>query len=232
MRGKRRSSSSRRACPTTSSRAPGARARGAAGRRDPRQGPALTARRVRPAPGHRRPRDASWRPRRRRRPSPTRSSAVRALRSATRRGVRAVLPQPVAKRPPSFCTGCPERPVFSAMKILKAQEPDHRRHARGPRHRVQHVLHAGAVQRRQLRARVRHGARVRQRGGAALRQANDLRHGRRRLLAQRPDQRRRQRGLQQAGLRVRDPRQLRTRRPRASTTCRRPGRTRATSPCG
>jgi indolepyruvate ferredoxin oxidoreductase alpha subunit len=38
-------------------------------------------------------------------------------------GVRAALPEPVAKRPPSFCTGCPERPVFSAMKILKTQEP-------------------------------------------------------------------------------------------------------------
>jgi indolepyruvate ferredoxin oxidoreductase alpha subunit len=37
--------------------------------------------------------------------------------------VRAVLPEPVAKRPPTFCTGCPERPVFSAMKILRAQEP-------------------------------------------------------------------------------------------------------------
>jgi indolepyruvate ferredoxin oxidoreductase alpha subunit len=37
--------------------------------------------------------------------------------------VRAVLPEPVAKRPPSFCTGCPERPLFSAMKILKAQDP-------------------------------------------------------------------------------------------------------------
>src|SRR5207247_6079881 len=37
--------------------------------------------------------------------------------------VRSALPEPVAKRPPSFCTGCPERPVFSAMKILKAHEP-------------------------------------------------------------------------------------------------------------
>jgi indolepyruvate ferredoxin oxidoreductase alpha subunit len=37
--------------------------------------------------------------------------------------VRAALPEPVAKRPPSFCTGCPERPVFSAMKILKAHDP-------------------------------------------------------------------------------------------------------------
>ena len=37
--------------------------------------------------------------------------------------VREVLPEPVAKRPPTFCTGCPERPLFSAMKILRAQEP-------------------------------------------------------------------------------------------------------------
>src|SRR5256886_1301898 len=38
--------------------------------------------------------------------------------------VRSVLPEPVAKRPPSFCTGCPERPVFSAMKILRQREPE------------------------------------------------------------------------------------------------------------
>jgi len=37
--------------------------------------------------------------------------------------IRTLLPQPVAKRPPTFCTGCPERPVFSAMKILRAREP-------------------------------------------------------------------------------------------------------------
>jgi indolepyruvate ferredoxin oxidoreductase alpha subunit len=36
---------------------------------------------------------------------------------------RAALPQPIDKRPPSFCTGCPERPVFSAMKILRATDP-------------------------------------------------------------------------------------------------------------
>jgi indolepyruvate ferredoxin oxidoreductase, alpha subunit len=33
------------------------------------------------------------------------------------------LTEPVSKRPPSFCTGCPERPLFSAMKILKTREP-------------------------------------------------------------------------------------------------------------
>src|SRR5215471_6467295 len=37
--------------------------------------------------------------------------------------LREVLPQPIDKRPPSFCTGCPERPVFSAMKILRQHEP-------------------------------------------------------------------------------------------------------------
>jgi len=31
---------------------------------------------------------------------------------------------PVAKRPPSFCTGCPERPVFSALKMLREREPE------------------------------------------------------------------------------------------------------------
>src|SRR5712691_6812176 len=36
----------------------------------------------------------------------------------------AVLPTPVAKRPPTFCTGCPERPVFSAMKILRTKQPE------------------------------------------------------------------------------------------------------------
>ena len=36
---------------------------------------------------------------------------------------RGYLPQPIDKRPPSFCTGCPERPLFSAMKILRTQDP-------------------------------------------------------------------------------------------------------------
>ena len=37
--------------------------------------------------------------------------------------IREALPEPVAKRPPSFCTGCPERPLFSAMKILRTRDP-------------------------------------------------------------------------------------------------------------
>jgi indolepyruvate ferredoxin oxidoreductase alpha subunit len=38
--------------------------------------------------------------------------------------VRAAIRQPIAKRPPSFCTGCPERPVFSALKILRTTSPE------------------------------------------------------------------------------------------------------------
>ncbi len=44
--------------------------------------------------------------------------------TAHREKVGDVLPEPVAKRPPSFCTGCPERPVFSALKILRQREPE------------------------------------------------------------------------------------------------------------
>jgi indolepyruvate ferredoxin oxidoreductase alpha subunit len=39
-------------------------------------------------------------------------------------GARAALPQPIDKRPPSFCTGCPERPLFSAMKMLRTKSPE------------------------------------------------------------------------------------------------------------
>jgi indolepyruvate ferredoxin oxidoreductase alpha subunit len=47
---------------------------------------------------------------------------VRALLAHQSR-VATVLRTPIAKRPPTFCTGCPERPVFSALKILRTQEP-------------------------------------------------------------------------------------------------------------
>ncbi len=35
--------------------------------------------------------------------------------------VRGMLAAPMPARPPGLCTGCPERPVFSAMKILKSE---------------------------------------------------------------------------------------------------------------
>ncbi len=33
-----------------------------------------------------------------------------------------LLGKPVPKRPPGFCTGCPERPVFSAIKLVQREE--------------------------------------------------------------------------------------------------------------
>lgn len=36
-------------------------------------------------------------------------------------GTRAALPGVLPPRPPAFCTGCPERPVFSAMKMLRQE---------------------------------------------------------------------------------------------------------------
>jgi indolepyruvate ferredoxin oxidoreductase, alpha subunit len=31
------------------------------------------------------------------------------------------LPEPIPPRPPTFCTGCPERPIFSAIKLVEEQ---------------------------------------------------------------------------------------------------------------
>ncbi|HKB55268.1 MAG TPA: indolepyruvate ferredoxin oxidoreductase subunit alpha [Ramlibacter sp.] len=38
-----------------------------------------------------------------------------------RAAVAARLPQPLPQRPPSFCIGCPERPVFSALKLAQQE---------------------------------------------------------------------------------------------------------------
>ncbi len=46
-----------------------------------------------------------------------RISAVDALKGEAAE----LLGEPVPPRPPSFCTGCPERPVFSAMKIVEKE---------------------------------------------------------------------------------------------------------------
>ncbi len=39
--------------------------------------------------------------------------------SARREGVSAQLAKPLPARPPQFCVGCPERPVFAALKLLQ-----------------------------------------------------------------------------------------------------------------
>ncbi|MCH9669980.1 MAG: indolepyruvate ferredoxin oxidoreductase subunit alpha [Gammaproteobacteria bacterium] len=43
---------------------------------------------------------------------------------ATKRRAMELLGQPVPTRPPGFCTGCPERPVFSALKIVQKEIGD------------------------------------------------------------------------------------------------------------
>ena len=48
---------------------------------------------------------------------------VGAVDDAKRRAAE-ILAAPVPARPPGFCTGCPERPVFSALKILQREVGD------------------------------------------------------------------------------------------------------------
>lgn len=40
---------------------------------------------------------------------------------ANRKALDALEAQPLPPRPPTFCTGCPERPVFSAMKLVREE---------------------------------------------------------------------------------------------------------------
>lgn len=47
-------------------------------------------------------------------------AVVGAVDDARRRAAE-LLGQPVPTRPPGFCTGCPERPVFSALKIVERE---------------------------------------------------------------------------------------------------------------
>ncbi len=44
-----------------------------------------------------------------------------AATGAQAQALAAALPAPLPPRPPGLCTGCPERPVFSAMKILRKE---------------------------------------------------------------------------------------------------------------
>ncbi len=73
-----------------------------------------------------------------------------------------------------------------------------RRAPRERRHRLPPVLHPAALQHRQHHHGLRPGRRRRRGAQRTRRQARDLDDGRRRLLAQRPHQRCRQRGVQQA----------------------------------
>ena len=59
----------------------------------------------------------------------------------------------VPARPPNFCTGCPERPVFAALKLVEREVgPAAHLH----RHRLPFLRHVRAVLVRQLDPRLRH----------------------------------------------------------------------------
>ena len=105
------------------------------------------------------------------------------------------LAKTVPPRPPSFCIGCPERPIFAAMKLVQQElgaASDRRRH------RLPSVREPAAVQHR------RHHDGLWAWPGVVVglqrqgRQEADLGDRRRRLLAQRPVHQHRQRRLQQA----------------------------------
>ncbi len=87
---------------------------------------------------------------------------------------------PLPPRPPAFCTGCPERPVFCGDQADAARagpDPYQRRH------RLPFVCDLRAVLARQFDPRLRHVARERRGGDAQHGTAPDRDHGRRRLLA-------------------------------------------------
>ena len=77
---------------------------------------------------------------------------------AQRAEVDKALGAPLPPRPPTFCTGCPERPVFSAMKLLRQRDGAG---ARRRRHRLPLVRDLPALQPGQFDPRLRHVARLR-----------------------------------------------------------------------
>ena len=88
-----------------------------------------------------------------------RCAARRSIAAAPARRGRSALADDVHGRPPGFCTGCPERPIFSAMKLV---ERELGAASRQRRHRLPPVLDPAAVPPRQHDdgLRPRHGRRV------------------------------------------------------------------------
>ncbi|HEV7264426.1 MAG TPA: hypothetical protein VGN83_05840 [Falsiroseomonas sp.] len=88
---------------------------------------------------------------------------------------RALIGAPLPARPPGFCTGCPERPVFAAMKLVQ-KELGQVHVAAG--YRLPLLRDAAALQHGQFHPRLRPGAVVRRGGGADVRgAAHHHRHG-------------------------------------------------------
>ena len=48
----------------------------------------------------------------------SRTDAIASAKSKAQETLKDCLPEPLPPRPPSFCTGCPERPIFAALKLL------------------------------------------------------------------------------------------------------------------
>ena len=99
------------------------------------------------------------------------------------------LAEVVPPRPPGFCTGCPERPVFAALKLVQqeARASPHRW-----RYRLPPVLGLSALRRGRLHHGLRAGAGLHLRAAGGGGQTAGGADGRRRILAQRPGQRHRQ----------------------------------------
>ena len=121
--------------------------------------------------------------------SAQRPRSDRSIRSAARAAWRALVPA----RPSGLCTGCPERPFFSAMKLLQREI--------GPLHISADIgCHSFATLPPFNMGNSIMGYGLGAAGASALgaqeRQARRVDHGRRRLLAQRPDERHRQRRVQ------------------------------------
>ena len=112
----------------------------------------------------------------------------------------------VPGRPPGFCIGCPERPIFAATKLVEQELGKHHIASDIGCHlfSIMPPFELGATH-HGLRARAGLGLGVQFAGGEA---ALDLLHRRRRLLAQRPDLVDRQRRLQQERRRHRRRRQF------------------------
>ena len=105
-----------------------------------------------------------------------------------------IQPMTVHARPPGLCTGCPERPVFAALKLVQRELGEHHVSADIGCHlfSILPPFHIGNTTM---------GYGLGAAGAAAFNtpssQTRHQHHGRRRLLAQRADQRHRQRGVQQ-----------------------------------
>ena len=128
-------------------------------------------------------------------PGPAIESAKRWLAGNRERraAVAAQLAQPLPIRPPSFCIGCPERPVFSALKLAQQDIGAVHIAADIGCHCLRHLR---AVLHGPLDPGLRHEPGQPRRGLADDAAAHAVDHGRRRLLAQRPVDRRAERPLQ------------------------------------